>query len=773
MKKLINIKIFPLFVLLALLFSIFLYKTPVRAASIAIIAASNSTSAWKSQATATCIGSNDQSTINKYLTSGNTVELAPGTFSINGLIVLTSGNTLYGQGNTTILNMVGNNGGIYSAGVSNLTVYSLEIAGKEYSSGGIFIAADGSSVSNFYVHDITDIALGGDDFVLYADNGTISNASFVRCDANKPDEFGFLVNGAGSPSTIVNTAYFQCTVENAAVAATRANIWATGFDLAEYGSMTVKNEYVIDCSVNGAWESDFHYEASPTKTNCVIIGSSASNGGEKPGALYGAGYLVDGRSDTILYNNTASGNSVAALRAWNGTAYVNITPVANEIYPSTSIKTDAGVSQGNCSGIIINTDATHEELILYSTDGNPVNQQLPLGGYYASNDGNTYTFNGTSIVAQFTNYAIIGLVKSNSTALAVTTTALPNGTVGTSYSLNLAATGGTAPYTWKISSGSLPTGLSLSSNGVISGTATTSNSPIYVTLKVTDQAGATATSSLSITISGSSGQTLVFNPISNQMVAVGTSLKFALSATHAPGITLQYSADNMPSGASLQTDNIFRWTPIASQVGTYPNIYFQVSDGTSVASQYITITVTNSVTLMITTSSLPNGSVGTAYSQTLAATGGSSPYTSKITSGTLPTGLSLSSSGVISGTPTTAGGPTSITFQVTDNTGTSATSSLSITINGSSVQALVFNPMGNQTVSVGSKLKFTLSATDAAGKTLQYSADNMPSGASLQSDNIFRWTPTASQVGTYPNIYFQVSDGTSIAYQYITITVTN
>jgi len=301
----------------------------------------------------------------------------------------------------------------------------------------------------------------------------------------------------------------------------------------------------------------------------------------------------------------------------------------------------------------------------------------------------------------------------------------------------------------------------------------TAGGPTSVTFQVTDNTGTTATTALSITIGSSSSQTLVFNPIGNQTVAVGTLLKFALSATDAPGVTLQYSADNMPTGASLQSDNIFRWTPTASQVGTYPNIYFQVSDGTSVASQYITITVTNSVSLGITTSSLPNGTVGTAYSQTLAATGGTSPYTWKITSGSLPTGLSLSSSGVISGTPTTAGGPTSVTFQVTDNTGTTATSSLSITISGSSGQTLVFNPIGNQTVAVGTLLKFALSATDAPGVTLQYSADNMPAGASLQSDNIFRWTPTASQVGTYPNIYFQVSDGTSVASQYVTITVTN
>jgi len=588
MKKLINGKIFTTLLMFALVFSIFVNKTPVRASSI-IIAASNSSNTWKSQATATCTGSNDQSIINKYLTSGNTVELSPGTFSINGLIVLASGNTLFGQGNKTILNMVGNNGGIYSAGVGNLTIYGLEIAGKEYSSGGIFIAANGLTVSNFYIHDITNVALGGDDFVLYADNGTIANTSFVRCDASNPDGFGFLVNGAGSPATVTNLAFFQCSVENAAVASTRTNPWVTGFDLAEYGSMTVKNEYVINCSVNGAWESDFHYEASPTKTNCVIVGSSAANGGEKPGALYGAGYLLDGRSDIILLNNQASSDSVAAIRAWNGSTYVNITPVANKIYPSSTIKTDLALSQGNCSGVIINTDAIHKELILYSTDGNPVNQQIPLAGYYTSSDGNTYTFVGTNLVAQFTNYTVIGLVKSNSPTLAFSTGSLPSGTVGTAYSQTLTATGGTFPYTWTITSGILPAGLSLSSSGIISGTPTTEAGVTSTTFQVTDSAGTNATNKLSITI--------------------------------------------------------------------------------------------NNIRLSITTSSLANGIVGTAYLQTLTATGGTDIYTWTIDSGALPAGLSLGANGIISGTPTITGGPTPMTFHVTDSAGANASTTLSITIN--------------------------------------------------------------------------------------------
>jgi len=86
----------------------------------------------------------------------------------------------------------------------------------------------------------------------------------------------------------------------------------------------------------------------------------------------------------------------------------------------------------------------------------------------------------------------------------------------------------------------------------------------------------------------------------------------------------------------------------------------------------------------IDTSSLPNGIVNVAYSYTLSVVSGTPPYTWAIVNGGLPAGLSISSSGVILGTPTTAGGPTIVTFQVTDSIKETAMQSLAITINSKS-----------------------------------------------------------------------------------------
>jgi hypothetical protein len=87
--------------------------------------------------------------------------------------------------------------------------------------------------------------------------------------------------------------------------------------------------------------------------------------------------------------------------------------------------------------------------------------------------------------------AMIPLAVSTQSLLISTSSSFADGYLGTFYTLTLAATGGTAPYTWSLISGALPSGLSLSSGGVLSGTPISSASTSF-TLQVTDGVGATA-----------------------------------------------------------------------------------------------------------------------------------------------------------------------------------------------------------------------------------------------------------------------------------------
>ncbi len=98
----------------------------------------------------------------------------------------------------------------------------------------------------------------------------------------------------------------------------------------------------------------------------------------------------------------------------------------------------------------------------------------------------------------------------------------------------------------------------------------------------------------------------------------------------------------------------------------------------------LTLTISGGPALTLTTTTLPNATVNTAYSATLTAAGGVTPYTFILANGTsLPAGLTLSSAGVISGTPTQAGS-TAFSVEVVDSstpTPLSQTGNLSITVN--------------------------------------------------------------------------------------------
>ncbi len=215
---------------------------------------------------------------------------------------------------------------------------------------------------------------------------------------------------------------------------------------------------------------------------------------------------------------------------------------------------------------------------------------------------------------------------------AISTTTLPQGNVGTAYSVSLNETGGVAPFTWTIASGSLPSGLTLASS--------TTN-----TVNVTGTPKEQGTSTITVKVTDAGG----------------------LSAT----------------------------------------------------SQSLSIVIGAAAALKITTSSpLPNGSVGTSYSQMLQATGGLQPYTWSLGLGSsLPAGLSLSGSGTISGAPTAAG-TTTFTVQVTDSqtpAAKTASSQFSITINNATANACGA-PLGNESVLKG-EYAFLVQGFQGSGAT--------------------------------------------------------
>jgi len=144
---------------------------------------------------------------------------------------------------------------------------------------------------------------------------------------------------------------------------------------------------------------------------------------------------------------------------------------------------------------------------------------------------------------------------------------------------------------------------------------------------------------------------------------------------------------NVASPVAPNNNATFTFNITAPSVAGSYNFQWRMAQDGAGAFGDLTTNVSISVTqsgggglLSITTSALLGATRGIAYSQQIVATGGTVPYTWSLVSGSLPPGLTLnSSSGVISGTPTTAGG-FSFTVQVRDQIGQTASKSLKISV---------------------------------------------------------------------------------------------
>jgi len=149
----------------------------------------------------------------------------------------------------------------------------------------------------------------------------------------------------------------------------------------------------------------------------------------------------------------------------------------------------------------------------------------------------------------------------------------------------------------------------------------------------------------------------------------------------------------------------------------------------------------------ITTSSLANGQAGVVYSQTLAATGGTSPYTWSLALGSLPPGLSLGTlTGAITGTPG-ATGTSNFTARVTDHGGSTATQALSITINAA--LAITTSTLPGDTIGVAYNQTLT-AAGGVAPYTWVVQSGSLPAGLSLNAPaGAITGTPSATGTSSF------------------------
>jgi hypothetical protein len=342
----------------------------------------------------------------------------------------------------------------------------------------------------------------------------------------------------------------------------------------------------------------------------------------------------------------------------------------------------------------------------------------------------------------------------------VSTAALAEAPVGKLYSASLNASGGTGAFTWSVTAGSLPADLSVTpGSGTISGTPNKLGTYSF-TVHVADAGPPTqfATKVLTLRVVNA----LAVNTSSLPSGTVGAAYSQTLSAV---GGTSPYTwsivpgSGSLPAGLSLSpSSGLISGTPTTSGLA---NFVVQASDASSPSqsiSQPLSINVVTPLTLAAVT--LPGGTEGSAYFQTLTATGGTQPYTWSVTAGSPPAGMMLSStSGAVTGSPT-ATGTFKFTVQVTDASKPAQTQTESLTL--TIVNQLAVNTSSLPGVTVGAPYSQSLAAV---GGTAPYTwslvpgSGSLPAGLSLNpSTGAITGTPTSAGSSTFS---IQVTDSSS------------
>ncbi len=176
---------------------------------------------------------------------------------------------------------------------------------------------------------------------------------------------------------------------------------------------------------------------------------------------------------------------------------------------------------------------------------------------------------------------------------------------------------------------------------------------------------------------------LVINPAALPTAVINVPYSATLTAVGGlQPFTWTLASGTLPPGLSLSTTGVISGTPTTLSTTTF-KVQCTDSQTPTAAINVATKSITVNSPLSVSTTSLTGGSVNVPYNASLTASGGVPPYTWSITSGSLPTGLTLSTFGNISGTPTTQE-TTTFTVQVTDSQtpASTATATLSLTING-------------------------------------------------------------------------------------------
>jgi hypothetical protein len=553
------------------------------------------------------------------------------------------------------------------------------------------------------------------------------------------------------------------TGSTGAISGTPTATGTANFTVQVTDSANVTATKALSINVSGAGELTIVTSALPNGTTGDAYTATLQGAGGTPPYTWSlssgtlpAGLALNGSTGAITGTPTGSGTSNITVQLDDSTANPVVSKAlsitVNAAVDITTTTLPAATAGSGYVQALASTGGA-APIIWSLASGSTLPAGLTLSGAAGVISGvptTTGTFN-FSLQAQDSNGVsdtqALALTVNAPSAVNITTTTLPNGVVGNSFTYVLQRSGGVAPFSWSVSP-SLPAGLTLdAATGLITGTPTAvSASQSYTfSLQAGNGAGGTAsdTQAINFQVVAAGALTITTGSLPNGTVSSAYSQALSRSGGTAP-FTWTLASGSLPAGLTLSSDGVISGTPTTAQSS---NFTVRVTDGAgTIADKALSITINATGGLAITTTTLPNAKINQAYSQTLSRTGGSSPFTWTLVGGSLPAGLNLGSTGVISGTPTTLQ-TASFTVRVTDNAGAIDDQSLSLTVDnvgsgGNIVNGDFYGPckafyVGSDSNSTNNRTKATefRRLLDAAGVSAQVKAFCDVNGQKISNDD--------------------------------------
>jgi hypothetical protein len=563
---------------------------------------------------------------------------------------------------------------------------------------------------------------GGSDYVYYDTSSHTTSVGYtvnglrvqVIVGTGSPASYVLLITPCGG-STVQYSGVFATTGDPGQITLFNNNPYGGSANDLFFNSMYAGSAYdnADDYVASGNWSGFDKGDTTPISSGPTGTSYSTSTGSN--GDLYYA----------IACNSAGDAASTNALLT------VNAVPTAQTLTGTTPACSSAGSTIGLSSS---QSGVTYQLYNGASTAGSAVSGTGSAISFGSQTAPGTYTVMATMTSGGCTAN-MTGSVVINSSPGITTASPLPPGTQNVAYNRSLASSGGSGSgYTYSQTGGNLPTGILLSLGGVLSGTPTVPGTYNF-TVQVEDSNGCTGSTALTLVIA--CNVTISITPASlTPTVAASYSQQLSASGGQSP-YTYAVLTGTLPAGLSLSSGGLISGTPTSDATA---NFTVQATDANGCPGTQ-SYTVTPACPAITVSGTPPAGTTGTTYSSTtFTGRGANGSYTFSKTSGALPTGLALSSGGVLSGTPTAAG-TYNFTVTATDTSGCTGSKSASVTISCPTITVL---PASLPTEVVNAAYTTTITSSGGSGASTFTVGSGLPTGLSLSTNGALSGTPTAA-----------------------------